>query len=71
MKRYKKLLILLGVLLVVCGATVLVSRVEEKKENIRTAGETILAVDPETVDSLSWKFEEIGIIIFWRNWARW
>lgn len=58
MKRYKKLLVLLGVLLLVCGATVLVSRVEEKKENIRTAGETILAVDPETVDSLSWKFEE-------------
>lgn len=58
MKRYKKLLVLLGVLLIVCGATVLVGRMEEKKENIRTAGETILAVDPEAVDSLSWKFEE-------------
>ena len=38
MKRYKKLCILLGVLVVICVAAFVVSRHEEKKEKIKNMG---------------------------------
>lgn len=55
MKRSKRLWILLAVCAGVFLAAFAVSRVEERAEKIRTSGETVLAVDPETVTALSWK----------------
>ena len=57
MKRAKRLYILLGVLAVLCAVTVGVLSYNEKQEEIKTSGETILAVDPDTVTALSWENE--------------
>lgn len=58
MKRAKKLYILLGVLVLVCAATFILSRMEEKQEQIKTSGETILSLDASTVTALSWEYDE-------------
>lgn len=55
MKRSKRLWILLAVCAGVFLAAFAVSRVEERAEKIRASGETVLAVDPETVTALSWQ----------------
>ena len=57
MKRAKRLYVLLGVLAVVCIAAFAVVKHEEQQEEIRNSGETVLEIDPETVDSLSWEYE--------------
>lgn len=57
MKRTKKLYLLLGVLLAVCGITFGVSKVEEHKEVIRNSDEIILTLEPDQVKSLSWENE--------------
>ena len=58
MKRYKKLCILLGVLVVICVAAFVVSRHEEKKEKIKNSDETILSIDKDDVTALSWEYED-------------
>ncbi len=58
MKRAKKLYILLGVLALACIATFILTRMEEEKEQIKASGETILSLDPSTVSSLSWQYDE-------------
>ncbi len=58
MKRYKKLGILLGVLVVICVAAFAVSRHEEKKEKIKNSDETILSIDKDDVTALSWEYED-------------
>lgn len=54
MKRYKRILILLGVLAVACAATFAVSRYEEYKEEIANSDEVILEIPTDSVTSLSW-----------------
>ena len=58
MKRAKRLYVLLGVLVVVCAAAFAAVTYQEQKEAIRTSGEVVLEVDPETVQSLSWTYED-------------
>lgn len=58
MKRYKKLGILLGVLVVICVAAFAVSRHEEKKEKIKNSDETILSINKDDVTALSWEYED-------------
>lgn len=57
MKRSKRLYGLLGVLAVVCIATVGVLTYEEKKEEIKNSGETVLAINPDDVTHLSWSYD--------------
>ena len=56
MKRFKKLGLLLAVLVVFCIATVVVSQYEEKQEQIRTSEEVILQLAAEDVTALSWTY---------------
>lgn len=58
MKRAKKLYILLGVLVLCCAATFILTRMEDEKEQIKASGETILSLDPSQVTSLSWEYDE-------------
>ena len=55
MKRTKKLYILLGVLVVICIATFALSKTEKKKENIKNSDKTVLEVDSDSVNKISWK----------------
>ncbi len=57
MNRSKRLYILIGVLAAACAATFAVTRMEDKKEEIKTSGEVVLAIDPTSVDSLSWTYD--------------
>jgi len=57
MKRFKKVYLLLGVLAVVCLATIGVMQIEEHKEKIKNTEESILSVPTDSVSSLSWEYE--------------
>ena len=57
MKRAKKLYILLGVLVLACIATFILTRMEEQTEQIKNSGETILSLDSDSVKSLSWEYD--------------
>lgn len=61
MKRFKKVFILLGVLVVLCIGVFVVKRVEEHKEQIRTTDEVILSVPADSVRSLSWEYEDTSL----------
>ena len=61
MKRLKRLYILLGVLAVVCAATLLVLHHEERQEAIRNSGEEIFSLDPDSVDTLAWSYEDTDL----------
>ena len=52
MKRSKKLCILLGILIAVCLAALAAMYAEEKKEEIKTSGETVLSVESTKVTAL-------------------
>lgn len=58
MKRYKRLGILLGVLVLVCSVTFGVSRYEQRKEEIKNSDEVILELAAEDVTALSWEYGE-------------
>lgn len=58
MNQSKKLYILLGVLAVACAATFVVTRMEERKEQIKETGEIILELPAESVETLSWEYNE-------------
>lgn len=58
MNRSKKFYILLGILAAACIATFAVMQMEERKEQIKEAGEIILELPSESVQSLSWKYNE-------------
>jgi hypothetical protein len=60
MARSKKLYILLGILVVVCVITLIVSHTEQKKEEIKNSDETILAIPAEDVNSISWETEDVS-----------
>ena len=54
MPKKKKIYILLSVLVSLCFLTLVVSNIEEKKEDIKTNGESILEIDLSDVTNLSW-----------------
>ncbi len=54
MKRYKRVFILLGVLVIVVAAAFAVSHMRERREAIKTSGETFLAVPADSVTALDW-----------------
>lgn len=56
MNRSKKLYILLGILAAACVGTFAVTRMEERKEQIRETGEIILELPGASVQSLSWEY---------------
>ena len=58
MKRSKRLYLLLGVLVVICGVTFGVSRYEQRKEEIKNSDEVILELTAEDVTALSWEYDE-------------
>lgn len=55
MDRSKKLYILLGILAAVCAATFALTRMEERKEQIKNTDAVILELPGESVQSLSWE----------------
>lgn len=55
MKRNKRLLVLLAILLVISLATVLVSNLQTRKEQIRQTEAVVLQVAPDSVTKISWK----------------
>lgn len=57
MKRYKKLGILLAVLVVISGVTFGVMKYQQVKEDIRNSDEVILQIDPDQVQTLSWTYD--------------
>lgn len=58
MKRYKRIYILLGVLAAACAITFGVSQYEEQQELIRNSGEVFMEVPYDSVQALSWEYEE-------------
>ncbi len=55
MSRSKKLYILLGVFVVACIATLAVTQIAERKEQIKNSGEPILELSGNSVQALSWE----------------
>ncbi len=55
MKRYKRILILVGILAVCCVAAFAVTKIEERKEQIRNYEEVILEIAQADVQSISWE----------------
>lgn len=66
MTKGKKLGVLLGVLAVACIVTFAVSHYEEKKEDIRVSGETVLTIDPDSVTAIAWETSS-GSLAFHRD----
>lgn len=56
MKRYKRLGILVGLLVIACIATFALTRYEEKKEQISNSDAVILEIPTGSVQSLSWEY---------------
>lgn len=57
MRKSTRLVVLLGVLLVICGAAFAVSGYQEKKENIKNSGQVVLEIPTDSVTALSWTNE--------------
>ena len=58
MKRAKKLYILLGVLVAACVITFAATRIEQRREDIKNSDEIILQIPIDSVQSLSWDYED-------------
>ena len=71
MKRYKTLGILVGVLVVICIATLFVSRYEQKQEKIKNSDEVILQIPSDTVTALSWEYAEGSGLAFHKGEDGW
>ena len=61
MNRPKKLCVLLGILAAACVATFAVMHAEERREQIKNSGETILALAGQEVQFLSWDYENTSL----------
>ena len=56
MKRYKRILVMVAILVVASIATFALTRYEEKQEQIRTSDAIILEIPADSVTSLSWDY---------------
>ena len=56
MGRSKRLGALLGVLVILCGVIFAVTHTEQKKEQIKTSGEIVLAIPGGEVEAVSWEY---------------
>ncbi len=54
MSKKKNIYVLLSILVVVVIATLIVSNISDKKEQIKTSGEVVLEINPSDVTKLSW-----------------
>ena len=61
MKRSKKMIVLAAVLAVACIATFALTRYEEKQEEIKNSDAIILEIPTDTVETLSWEYEESSL----------
>lgn len=71
MKRYKRVIALTLVLVVVCIATIAMTRYEEKQEQIRTSNEIIMQIPGETVQSVSWDYSGGDGLAFLKTDSGW
>lgn len=71
MKRFKKLGILLTVLVVASVATLVVSQHEQKQERIKNSDEVILEIPSDTVSALSWEYAQGEGLSFYKNDSGW
>ena len=71
MKRFKKLGILLAILVVACVATLVVSRYEQKQEQIKNSDAVILEIPSDSVTSLSWEYAEGEGLAFHKGEEGW
>ena len=58
MKKNKKLYILLSILAGMCIITLIATNIEKKSEEIKNSGESILEIDIDTVNGLSWNIAD-------------
>lgn len=56
-----KLYFLLGFFSVCCVITLILSKYEEKKEEIKNSDEIILALDSDTITEISWEYEDVAL----------
>ena len=61
MKRYKRIGILLAILVVVSVAAIAAIQMEERQEQIKNSDEIVLEVARDTVQSLSWEYEDTAL----------
>lgn len=61
MTRAKKIYLLLGILIFACIATLIVVQVEDRKEQISNSDAVILEVPADSVQSLSWEYEDTAL----------
>lgn len=71
MKRYKRVLALAAVLVVLCVATLVLSRYEQKQEQIRTSDEIIMSIPVEDVMNLSWEDSDGNSLAFEKTEDGW
>lgn len=61
MGKFQKLFILIGVFAVICTAAIIISRLEERKEQIKNSGDVILNIDSSSVTALSWQVGDTSL----------
>lgn len=71
MKRFQKLGVLLGVLVVVCIATFALTHFEEKQEQIKNSDAIVLEIPTDAVTSLSWEYAAEGSLAFHKEENGW
>lgn len=71
MKRIKRIGILMAVLIVACIATLVLNRYEEKQEQIKASDAIILALPQDTVNALSWQYNDGTGLAFHYNGTTW
>lgn len=71
MKRGKRMLILAAVLAVACLATFLLSRYEQKQEQIKNSDAIILELPAQSVTAISWRYSEGDGLGFHRAGEQW
>lgn len=70
MKRSKRLLVLVVILMAVSGATVILTKYEEKQEEIKNSDAVILEISSDTVASVSWENTD-GSLSFYKEEEKW
>lgn len=71
MKRYKRILVLLGVLAVFSIATFALTQYEQKQEEIKNSDAIILEIPADSVTALSWEYSGGGALAFTKTEDGW